>query len=197
VEHTFSKTDADEANRHINDTAQSETEHSTLHNAARHALVSHTTAMIGDSQVTTAKVADGAITDPKLAAALPRGTLGYASTTGSQSVSSQVDLTGLSVSVTAGSGRRIKVTGRVGWTSTVADDGLQVLIQEDGSSVGTGISYGPQATNGVTTIAQTVRTPSSGSHTYKLRGLRVGSGTLTVSGSPYPNFILVEDIGSA
>lgn len=36
VEHTFSGVDADEANRHINDPAQAETDHSTLLNNTRH-----------------------------------------------------------------------------------------------------------------------------------------------------------------
>jgi microcystin-dependent protein len=54
VEVCLTAVDLDEANQHINDTGLDH--HTQYHNAARHAAVSHTTAMIGDGQVTSAKL---------------------------------------------------------------------------------------------------------------------------------------------
>lgn len=47
VEHVTASIDYDEANRHINDTAQAEAEHSTLLNASRHAAVDHAPILVG------------------------------------------------------------------------------------------------------------------------------------------------------
>ena len=58
---------------------------------------------IPNQAVTTAKLADGAVTAAKLADELPKGVLGYAKVTSSQSgITSMTDLTGLSVTVKIG-----------------------------------------------------------------------------------------------
>lgn len=54
IEHAVGAIDFDEANEHINNTALDH--HTQYHNAARHAAVSHTTAMIADGAVSAAKL---------------------------------------------------------------------------------------------------------------------------------------------
>lgn len=128
-------------------------------------------------------------------------TLGYAEVTANQgSITAEVDLTSLTVTVTVGSNRRIRITGYVpALSSSVAGDGgrlsikesttLLQLAQDEIGSTAAGASP--------TLIAQTVEMPSAGSHTYKLTAQRVsGTGTLTMNAdATFPAYILVEDIG--
>jgi microcystin-dependent protein len=67
VEHTFSMTEAVEANDHIFNTALDD--HTQYHTAARHAGVTHTAAMLGVDSVTASQIAAGAVGSSELAAA--------------------------------------------------------------------------------------------------------------------------------
>lgn len=109
-----------------------------------------------------------------------------------------------SVTVTVGSGRRIKITGFGNAGSTVATDVMRMKINEGASvlSLGDIVPGAVQATTGNIAInVWTIETPSAGSHTYKIVGERVaGSGTITFSsnlGFKFITGILVEDIGAA
>jgi hypothetical protein len=124
-------------------------------------------------------------------------TLGYTQiTTGQGSITTPVDITGLSVTVNVPAGRRLRITGSLFLQSTVNTDGVRILIAEGGTTlqlrdqvVGTA---GPQC--GLDAVA--IVTPSEGSHTYKIQGGRwTGTGTVTaIADATYPSYILVEDI---
>jgi hypothetical protein len=131
---------------------------------------------------------------------LPGGWLGYAEVTSNQgSITSGVDLTGLTVSPTADSSRCLKITAKVQIESTASGDQAELRILEDGSIVQYGRMLMSSSGNAVTITIVSVRTPAAGSHTYKLQAARSsGSGTLTMDASATtPCMILVEDIGPA
>lgn len=129
------------------------------------------------------------------------GQLGYAEVTAVQAgITAEVDLTGLTTTVTVGTGRRVKITGSILLQSTVAGDHGRMLIRTGG---GTQLQFGDVE---IATTAENyliersiVVTPAAGSNTYKLAGFRVsGTGSLTMAAAAgVPAFILVEDIGAA
>lgn len=128
------------------------------------------------------------------------GTLGYAQITADFGPFSAVtDITGLSVAVTVGSGRRIRITGFCSFADgTVNGDTMFWQVWEGAtqlSSVQT--QEGSTGHTAVPTVLA-VLTPSAGAHTYKIRGARAsGTGTFTVkAAATSPAFILVEDIGT-
>lgn len=129
----------------------------------------------------------------------PIGTLGYAQVTSNQgSITTAVDLTGLSVTVTVGSGRRIKISAEIMASNDTATSGIILYIVE-GSTFLQEI-WMPETTAGwaLTLIGSVILTPSAGSHTYKLQMARNGTiGTVTANATANsPAFILVEDIGT-
>lgn len=127
---------------------------------------------------------------------------GYAQATTNQgSITTEVDLTSLSVTVTistafAAAARKIKITGHVQMSGTVAADSMGLRIKESTTQLQQAEALESTASRGVTMIAIAVITPTSGSHTYKLSALRVaGTGTLTMGASTtQPAFILVEAV---
>ncbi len=129
------------------------------------------------------------------------GQLGYAQVTANQVLTAAADLTGLSVTVTVGSGRRIKVTGHVIFDNEVAAANYGILrIMESGTQLNQSIVG---LTNNGTigeihdATATTILTPSAGSHTYNLRGDGNAFNILMTAAATLPAFILVEDIGAA
>lgn len=134
-----------------------------------------------------------------LATRLPRGVLGHVAVTANQgSITTEVDLTGLSVTVTVGTSRRIKITGYTrGIESTVAADEISFRIKEGATQLEQSQVTVGSANRGYTQLVQVSLTPSAGSHTYKLTAVRsAGTGTLTMAASATaPAWILVEDIG--
>jgi hypothetical protein len=130
--------------------------------------------------------------------AVPLGTLGYAQTSSNQGPTAPpFDITGATVTVTVGPGRRIKITGVVLLSSSVTTDLPQLQINE-GATLIYAVDGPALAGNGQTLCATTVLTPSAGSHTYKLTATRVsGSGNFTINSATGWNcYILVEDIGT-
>lgn len=128
-----------------------------------------------------------------------QGTLGYAQVTASQgSITTEVDLTGLTVTVTLVAGRRIRLTGLVRAQSTVADDVFRLSIKEGSTLIQALDRIMRPANTDVTVDGSVVINPSAGSHTYKLTGQRiVGTGTQQVSAATgFIAFILCEDIGA-
>lgn len=199
VEHVWTAVDAGEANRHGADTTLDD--HTQYHNAARHGSVAHTTAMIGDGQVTTAKIADAAVAAAKLAAAIPLGVLGTATATANQGgITAEVDLTGLSVAVTAGSARRLRIDVAVKAQSGISGDRLVGTIKEGTTELGQFMDfYLPAANVAGWGVGFAEVTPTAGAHTYKATLQRFsGTGTAnTIATASVPARITVTDIGAA
>lgn len=131
------------------------------------------------------------------------GELGYAGNSSNQTgITTEVDVIGLSVTVTVAAGRRIKVHAELGVGSTIATDTIRLTLKEGGTTLQIR-DVVPNVTSGTTgniALPATARlTPSAGSHTYKATIQRLaGSGTIVVAGnSTFPSFIQVEDIGPA
>jgi hypothetical protein len=141
------------------------------------------------------------ITGAQMAAFVAQGTLagGYAQVTANQTgITAATDLTGLTVTVTVTSGRRLRISASAGFSSSVANDQCQLQINE-GATTLIGTQFTVVVANNVqwlTPIA--IITPTAGTHTYKLTGFRLsGTGNLTMyAGTALPAFILVEDIGT-
>ena len=140
------------------------------------------------------------ISGTQLAAAFPQGTMGYAQTVSAQgSITTITDLTGLTITFTAVSGRRYRITGYSRMASSVAGDRISLYVT-DGSNNILEIDQINQPSDLGTAMAlkpMIVTTPSGGSITYKLRAERTaGTGNVVTSvGTTDPAFILVEDIG--
>jgi hypothetical protein len=131
---------------------------------------------------------------------LPAGKIAYAAATANQaSVTSIVDLTGLTVTFTALASRKYRVSAQVYVGSTVTADVVALYIT-DGASTPVQVAQQLLTTSGAITVTSSVIVSSvAGSTTYKLRGQRTaGTGSLTfVAAAANPMYILVEDIGPA
>ena len=129
---------------------------------------------------------------------LPAGEIGYAQVTANQaSITSEADLTSLTVTFTAVAGRRYKVIAYVEVTPTVAD-GVYVLNLKESTTVLKRATDPFVVTSSVTgSLVYSNNASISGSKTWKLTLQKVGgTGSLTMSASSTsPAFILVEDIG--
>ena len=163
-----------------------------------------TTASITDGSVTNDKLASNAVTADKLASnavtadklATSAITLGYAQITSNFSTAStsDVQVTGLTVSVTIpAGGRKVKITVYSVYVTNGAN--TPVVTLWDGT-VGSGTLI--QQFNGVTAgggmCMQAVVTPSAGAKTYNV-GMYTPSGTATLNAvANNPAFILVEAI---
>jgi hypothetical protein len=131
------------------------------------------------------------------------GWLGYVDRTSNQTtITSEADLSSLTVTVDVPADRRLKVTGsaRVRGVDGSADAFLR--IKEDGTQIQRAIAHpgGASAENDDTVMIQAVVTPSAGSTTYKLTLEKVAGGASSLSviaASDAPAFLLVEDIGPA
>ena len=131
---------------------------------------------------------------------LAGGWIGYNQVTASQgSITADVDLTGLSVAVTVGPSRRIRISAYVAVETTVASDRAALLVKEGATQLTVATVSLLTAARGVSLTASVVLTPTTGAHTYKLSMVRTdGSGTLTsIASATQPAFILCEDIGPA
>lgn len=132
---------------------------------------------------------------PYNAASVPVGQLAYAQATANQGTfTAETDLTGLSVNISVPAGRVIEITGHCEMSSSVADGTMRLSIFEGATLINIGEQNGSTNAQGVEVSA--VISPSAGSHTYKLSGLRsAGTGNLTMAAGPtFPAYILVKDI---
>lgn len=129
------------------------------------------------------------------------GQLGYAQQTSlNQNVTTNsTDITGLSTIIRVGSNRRVKITGKCHFASSVADDQIVFYILEGVTPQNVSYDVMVRAGVGQDVFVEVIITPSAGLHTYKLAAGRVnGSGTITAfAGASTIAFILVEDIGAA
>jgi hypothetical protein len=131
---------------------------------------------------------------------LPGGWLGYAEVTANQTgITTEVDLTSLTVTVTVGPARRIMVTGSTYLLSTVLSDRMAMAIYEGAGQLQIANVYASTSTDGYIAERSVILTPSSGAHTYKLTARRVtGTGSVTSqAAATFPAWILVQDIGPA
>lgn len=131
---------------------------------------------------------------------LPGGWIGYSIiTTGQSSITSITDLTNLSVTVTVGANRLIRVTGVGSMVRSVADGITLGYIREGSTTLGRwGVFDATSAnTNSPTQSGSVLLTPSQGSHTYKLSLEQLtGTGSSGIqAGATFPAYILVEDLG--
>lgn len=129
----------------------------------------------------------------------PGGWIGYAEVTANQaSLEAGVDLTSLTVAVTVGTSRRIRITAYAALQGSVDGNLARLDIKESATILGS--AQGSLTTSGnVAFHPAIVLTPSSGAHTYKLTATRsAGVGTLSLNASATNiAYILVEDIGPA
>lgn len=147
-----------------------------------------------------APVAASVLTAVNLAK-LPGGWIGYVESTTTQSgITANTDLTGLTLTVTVGTGRRIQIVGYgSSFASTVANDFMGLSIFEGATQIGSCVLTEPLANTGITMRVESPwLTPTSGAHTYKLSlGRALGTGTLTHTPSAtLPSFIGVVDLGA-
>lgn len=129
---------------------------------------------------------------------LPQGTIGYAQVQANQTgITTEVDLTTLTVTVTLVAGRRIRIVGSILVQSTVAGDAMEMNIKEGTTILQVGVEIEGLANQYVSIEKSVVIQPSAGTHTYKLSLQRlIGTGTLTmIAAANATAFILVEDIG--
>lgn len=134
------------------------------------------------------------------AAQIPWGWLGYAEVTADQTpITAEVDLTSLTVLVTVGTSRRIKITGRALAADTNGLEVISLIVKEGATQLTTFRSGSTVSTIAHGLVAEVVLTPSAGAHTYKLAMARQsGTGTVTmIATATVPAFILVQDIGPA
>jgi hypothetical protein len=128
----------------------------------------------------------------------PGGWIGYVEVTSTQgSITTGTDITSLTLTVTVGTSRRLKLTGEVGFSSSVGTDYAQLQITTGANTLVQARNVATPTTPSVGVHAEAVLTPSSGSNTWKLRAARAsGSGNISTDcGSGVPGFILIEDIG--
>lgn len=132
-------------------------------------------------------------------AKFPGGWIGYVEVTGNQTgISSITDLTSLTLTVTAGTSRRLMATGYCRATQNTTSGATSALAIRNGSS--TTLAQSAITNDAGYTMQHTamrVETPSSGSNTYKLSLSTTGGTVDLIATSTGPAFILVEDIGPA
>lgn len=127
------------------------------------------------------------------------GQIGYAQAVVDQTaITTLVDMTSLTTTVTVGTGRRIRVSAFVSAENTTATQGAQIQIQQDGVQIeldGRAFNNGNVQERLYPAV---VLSPSAGAHTYKLViGNYVGGTVIARASATAPNWILVEDIGAA
>jgi hypothetical protein len=132
-------------------------------------------------------------------AVAPLGRLNSTSVVADQTpITTVVDLTGMTVPVTAGTGRRLKITATGPASSSVIGDRVAFKIQEGATILATGYFHvTPNATSTATHMHLEAEVAGvSGAHTYKATLMRQsGTGNVTFNAVTYPGTFLVEDIG--
>lgn len=125
----------------------------------------------------------------------PGSTLDYKQVTANQTgITSQVDLTGLSATVTVPAGRRIRISASALFQNTAAGNRTLFAINEGVTPLRTAAFVHGAANVNETFQTDIVLTPSAGTHTYKLVAqAEAGTSALNAS-ADNPAYILVEDI---
>ncbi len=129
---------------------------------------------------------------------LPGGWIGYAEITANQTgITTETNVTSLSVTVTVNTSRRIQISCKAEMSSDTLGDTMQIAIKESATMLNRAIAQCFGSGLALTLNTRAVVTPSAGSHTYNITAARAsGSGnTLVAASSTSPAWILVEDIG--
>lgn len=127
---------------------------------------------------------------------MPGGTLGYAQITALQgSITTATDVTGLTITITVATGRRILISAQMNLLSTITTDAGALTIMEGATQLQQGIF---PLTSQMSVQVQVILQPSAGVHTYKIQAARnAGTGTLSVNAGPtFPGWIMAQDIGT-
>lgn len=152
-----------------------------------------TTAHVLAERTNTATLTNKDLTDSTNS--FPSSALGLAEvTTGQTGITTEVDLTGLSVTVTVPSGgRRVKVSSFININNVSNGGSTALFLYKDGTQVQ--LSQINNATGGYTQSQALLfsEIPTSGSHTYKLRMSKAaGTSTGLIASSTQPAQLLVE-----
>ena len=133
-----------------------------------------------------------------IAAAAPAASA-YAEVTADQAaITTIVDVTGLSATITVAAGRRVRITGHVTVKTSLVDHGGVLTIYEGAALLNSAWAVLAEASRRASLEVMAVVTSAAGAHTYKLCAAQYVSGTLLLHASAAaPAFILVEDIGPA
>lgn len=126
------------------------------------------------------------------------GQIAYAEVTANQAtITTAVDLTSLTTTLTLVANRRVRITGFIKMFSSVANDIGRLLIDGDGTTLQIAQTLLPSTSQSVFLTCSVVVTPTAASHTYKLQAARgAGTGNITMqAAATNPAFILVEDLG--
>lgn len=146
----------------------------------------------------------GSVAGTDLVAALPRGSLGYAIKTTNQTGigTAFTDVVGLSVTVTVGTNRLIRITTAALLVAGSAAVNGALTIREGASTLLAGAAdHSALSAAGVATPFFTsviIAAPSSGSHTYKTSTfMDANADNQLQASSTNPAYILVEDVGAS
>ena len=126
------------------------------------------------------------------------GQLGYAEKTATDQtgITALTDLTGLSVTVTVGTGRRIRVTGYLIAQQITNTGTVELHIREGSTTLERSVDT-VAAGSFLTCRPTLITSPSAGVHTYKLSLTSSAASVGTAYTGTGPAYILVEDIGAA
>lgn len=125
------------------------------------------------------------------------GLIGNASVIAAQGVTTEADLTGLSITVPVMANRQIKVSFQVNIVRTIIDGYNVIRIKEGVTNLLEYVTFNSIANIGESFSGYVIITPTVGVHTYKLTLMR-GSGTGTTSlgaSAASPAYITAEDVG--
>lgn len=120
--------------------------------------------------------------------------LGYAEVTSNQTgITTEVDLTGLTVTVTVpAGGRRVKITGYCEVSTTGTAGRTTMYIKESTTKLQQASALNAIASSGANINCQAVILPSAGSHTYKLSMESTSGTSNTATSASAPAYILAE-----
>jgi hypothetical protein len=153
-----------------------------------------------DINLTAGATVSNDITAEMLLAAFPWGWLGEGDLSATvSSISAETNLTGCTTTVNVGTNRKLKISAVLPQVDgTVAGDYFILRIYEDASAIQTAFFEIPSNANEFDVSTAVTRTPTAGSHTYKLTIAKsTGTGTARVlQSASAPAYILVEDIGA-
>lgn len=129
----------------------------------------------------------------------PRGVLGYAEVTSSQTgITTEVDVTGASVTVTVGSSRLIRVSCMLQIQGTASGGEVRIRSYMDNSTERRLVTHDLPGAGDTTRYAGfALYEPSAGSRTFKLTA-EGNNGEVSISAlAAVPTLLVVEDIGAA
>ena len=155
---------------------------------------------VKDAGITTAKLVDDAVTDVKLDPSIPLGRVGSAlRTTNQTGITAETDITSMTTTFTAVSGRYYYITAKVVAVDESFECNYEILLNVGGSNVDTSF-YVTQggSFNNVSHPLAFISSSLSGAVTAKLRARRsAGSGTIKIFGNAsVPMTLMVQDLGT-